>query len=372
MLGFYRRVGAVLLCLSLFGVVVGAATVARAADPVLVGAGDIADCSTSGDAATANLLDSIDGTVITLGDNAYPNGSDADYANCYAPTWGRHKARTYPALGNHEYLTAGAAGYFNYFGPGRWASPGGYYSYDVGAWHIVVLNSNCSFVQCAAGSAQETWLRADLAAHPATCTLAYWHHPLLSNSGGATTSVRPFWQALYSAGADVVLNGHAHDYQRFAPQDPNGSPDPNGIREFVVGTGGESGTNQGVIKLTLHATSYDWQFVAVPGHPLTDAGTASCSAATPTATQTATSTATPTATPTATATTTPTNTPTDTPTATSTATPTATPTATSTATPTNTPTNTPISSPTVTPANLPVSTPATAPHTIHIPLVLSS
>jgi hypothetical protein len=220
--GFRRRLIATLLCLTLTSVAGGVATLALAADPVLVGAGDIASCDSDGDEATAALLDTIPGTVAAIGDTVYPNGTDAEYANCYDPTWGRHLARTRPATGNHEYHTSGAQGYFNYFGAAAGDPNEGYYSYDLGAWHIIVLNSNCSEVSCAAGSPQEQWLRGDLDAHPADCILAYWHHPLFNTSGGGTIAVRPFWQALYAARADVVLNGHIHNYARLEPLDPDG------------------------------------------------------------------------------------------------------------------------------------------------------
>jgi acid phosphatase type 7 len=263
---------------------------------VLVGAGDIADCSLSGDEATAKLLDGISGTVFTLGDDAYPNGSATDFANCYAPTWGRHKARTMPAPGNHEYQTAGAAGYFGYFGSAAGDPTTGYYSYNLGDWHIVVLNSNsdCTTISCSANSTQVQWLVADLAANPKTCTLAYWHHPRFnSGSGhGNDLNVAPFWNALYNAGADVILNGHEHVYERFAPQTPNAVASAIGIRQFTVGTGGASeyafkpapepnsearnDKTQGVLKLTLRATSYDWQFIPVAGATFTDSGSTSC------------------------------------------------------------------------------------------------
>jgi hypothetical protein len=266
---------------------------AEAADPVLVGAGDIAHCSTATDEATAKLLDGLSGTIFTLGDNAYYSGTAAEFANCYGPTWGRHKARTKPSVGNHEYLTSGASGYFGYFGAAAGGPSKGYYSYDRGSWHVIVLNSNCSNVGCAAGSPQEQWLRADLAAHPNSCTLAYWHAPLFSSGEhGNSTSVRPFWNALYQANADVVLSGHDHDYERFAPQRPDGTFDSaRGIREFVVGTGGTSlrpfgtikpnsqsrnSTAHGVLKLTLHAGSYEWKFVPVAGKTFADSGTQSC------------------------------------------------------------------------------------------------
>ena len=276
-----------------------APTVAVAAgDPVVLAAGDIASCSLSGDEATALLLDANPGaTVLTLGDNAYPNGAPTDYSGCYDPTWGRAYSRTKPSAGNHEYLTAGATGYFG----GVAGDPAkGYYSYDLGAWHVVVVNSNCSILGggsasagCGAGSLQETWLRADLAAHPAACTLAYWHHPRFSSgvTHGDNSAVLPIWQALEDFDADVVLNGHEHNYERFAPQTATGAADPNGIVEFVVGTGGASryafgapkpnsvvrnSDTFGVLQLTLRATSYDWQFVHVAGATFTDSGSANC------------------------------------------------------------------------------------------------
>jgi acid phosphatase type 7 len=266
---------------------------AQAASVVMVGAGDIAHCSTTTDEATAKLLDGISGTVFTLGDNAYNSGTSAEFANCYNPTWGRHKARTKPSVGNHEYLTSGASGYFGYFGAAAGDPKKGYYSYDRGDWHVIVLNSNCSQVPCAAGSAQDTWLRADLANHPNKCTLAYFHAPLYSSGQhGNSTSVRPFWEALYKANADVVLSGHEHDYERFAPQNPYGAFDSaRGIREFVVGTGGtylrpfgtikpnsvsRNATTHGVLKLTLNSSGYAWKFVPVAGKTFTDSGTASC------------------------------------------------------------------------------------------------
>jgi len=265
------------------------------ADPVLVGAGDIASCAQTGDLATAALLGRIRGTVFTLGDNAYMTGSPADYAACYGPTWGRFKSRTHPAAGNHEYYASPvAAGYFGYFGSRAGPRGKGYYSYDLGAWHVVVLNSDCGAVGgCGAGSPEERWLRADLAAHPVACTLAYWHVPRFSSGAlyGNDAGYQPFWQALYDAGADVVLSGHEHVYERFAPQTPAGKPDPAfGIRQFTVGTGGEdhygfgtplptsqvrNATSFGVLQLTLHAGSYSWRFVPAGG-TFTDQGTASC------------------------------------------------------------------------------------------------
>jgi len=285
------------------GGVTGTAAITVAAEPppppagvVLVGAGDIASCSSTGDEATAALLDNIAGTVFNLGDNVYDNGTLTEYTNCYDGSWGRHKARTRPTPGNHEYNTANAAGYYSYFGAPAGDPAQGYYSYDAGDWHIVALNSNssCSTVSCAAGSAQETWLRADLAANTKSCTLAYWHHPRFNSgaSHGNTTAVTPLWNALYEFNADVILNGHEHVYERFAPQTPTGAADAvRGIRQFTVGTGGRShygfgtiqpnsevrdGNTYGVLKLTLGASGYAWQFVPVAGATFTDAGTGTC------------------------------------------------------------------------------------------------
>jgi len=260
-------------------------------DPVLVGAGDIASCKSNGDEATAALLDNIPGTVFTTGDNVYTDGLAYEFANCYEPTWGRHKARTYPSAGNHDYHVEGAAAYFDYFGPNAGDPDEGYYSYDLGAWHIIVLNS---ILPVEAGSAQEQWLRADLSAHPTACTLAYWHYPRFSSGvqHGSNADMQPLWQALYDYGADVVLAGHEHNYERFAPQTPQGIADPlRGIRQFVVGMGGSThyrfgfpiansevrnSDTYGVLKLTLHPESYSWEFIPVAGKTFTDSGTAPC------------------------------------------------------------------------------------------------
>ena len=269
-----------------------------AGSEILVGAGDIAVCNSSSDDATAALLDGIPGTVFTLGDNAYSSGTTTEYgsANCYNGSWGRHKARTRPSPGNHEYGTPNASGYFTYFGSAAGTQGQGYYSYNLGDWHIIVLNSNtnCGVISCAAGSEQEKWLRQDLAANTKSCTLAYWHHPRF-NSGsehGNSVAVAPFWDALYEFNAEIVLNGHEHVYERFAPQTPNAVADNDrGIREFVVGTGGAShypfgttkansvvrnNTANGVLKLTLRSGSYDWAFVAAGGATFTDSGSGTC------------------------------------------------------------------------------------------------
>jgi hypothetical protein len=278
-----------------------------AADPVLAAAGDIACGSGTTDGvcqaqSTANLLATINPTaVVTLGDDQYESGSLSDFNSYYGPTWGQWKAITRPSAGNHEYYTSAATGYFDYF-DGQGNATGlagdrgkGYYSWDLGSWHLVALNSNCASIGgCAAGSPQEQWLRADLAAHPASCTLAYMHHPRWSSDSvvGSTTEVGPLVQALYDNHADVMLAGHAHTYERFAPQSPSGAYDPNGgLAEIIAGTGGKSefafnstflansmvrADTLGVLKLALHASSYDWQFMPASGQTFSDAGTAMC------------------------------------------------------------------------------------------------
>ena len=264
-------------------------------DPVLVGAGDIASCGLDGDEATARLLDTIPGTVFTAGDNAYDNGSAQDFAECYSPSWGRHRDRTRPAAGNHDWLTDNARGYRDYFGPNGLNSDGDtWYSYDLGAWHVVVLDSSCSNVGgCTRDSDQGRWLEADLAASDALCTLAIWHHPRFSSGDehGNDPAVDPFWRSLYEAGADVIVSGHDHDYERFAPQDPNGVEDrERGIRQFVAGTGGAAirgfdapqpnselrvAVSPGVLKLTLHERAYDWAWLPTAS-TVSDLGFAAC------------------------------------------------------------------------------------------------
>ena len=260
-----------------------ATSVAAASGPVtLVGAGNIAKCGATGDDATAVLLDGIPGTVFAAGDAAYDNGTLTQYNSCYNLSWGRHKARTQPTPGERDYKTANAAGYFGYYGAAAGDPKQGYYSYDLGAWHIVVLNSGSpQLVPTTATSPQVQWLRADLAAHPARCTLAYWHNPLFDSKDAPNTAVRPLWDVLYGAGVDVVVNAHYAFYERFAPQTPAGVADPaQGIREFIVGTGGaevmsfgtiransqvRSSGSFGVLKLTLDDARYSWQFVPVAG-----------------------------------------------------------------------------------------------------------
>jgi chitodextrinase len=276
-------------------------------DPVIAAAGDIAcdplDSQFNGgngtsDAcrqlATSNILFASDlAAVLPLGDNQYENGTASKFTQSYDASWGRVFSLTKPVPGNHEYQTQGAAGYYAYFGSRAGDPTKGYYSYDIGAWHIIALNSECAYIGgCGSGSAEETWLRNDLASHTNACTLAYWHRPRSSSGfNGGDSAFAAWWTDLYNAHAEVVLNGHDHDYERFAPQDPSRNPDPNGIREFVVGTGGEDhlpfespapnsevfrSDTFGVLKLTLHSSSYDWQFVPEAGRTFTDSGTTTC------------------------------------------------------------------------------------------------
>jgi 3',5'-cyclic AMP phosphodiesterase CpdA len=255
---------------------------------VFVGAGDIALCERRAEAeATARLLDGIDGTVFALGDNAYQSGTDQEFRDCYDPTWGRHKNRTRPVPGNHEYETPGAAPYYSYFGLNAGPSGRGYYSFEIGNWHAIALNSN---IPAGADSPQGAWLRADLAANRTRCTIAYWHHPLFSSGKhGDQPRMREVWRLLHEAGADIVLSAHDHTYERFAPQDADGFPDAaHGIRQFVVGTGGAApyaftsvrSTSEvrmstlGVLKLTLRADDYDWSFIPVSGPG--DSGSGAC------------------------------------------------------------------------------------------------
>lgn len=269
-----------------------------------VGAGDIASSVTNAE-KTAKLLDAVAAAdpntiVFTLGDNAYPDGTTSNFSAFYDPTWGRHKPKTRPAPGNHDYHVANAADYLNYFCATSVACvfPGGtkqlYYSYDLGDWHIIALNSEA---ETSAGSAQLQWLQTDLASHPTFCVLAYWHKPLFSSGSthGGTSTVKPFWDTLYAAKADLVLAGHEHNYERFAKQSPTGVADPNGIREFVIGTGGagtssygfgtpkpnsevrnSSATAWGVVKFTLRDGSYDWSFLPVAGTAFSDSGSGTC------------------------------------------------------------------------------------------------
>jgi hypothetical protein len=286
-----------MLCLPSSGVVESSSA---AGDPVIVAAGDIAcdpDSSSfnggNGESSrcrqrfTAALLRGAT-AVLPLGDNQYENGDYAKYLKSYAGSWGAYKGITRPVPGNHEYLTSGAKGYFDYFGAVAAERGKGYYSFDLGAWHLVALNSE---IDAHAGSAQERWLRGDLAATKKSCLLAYWHKPRFSSGvHGNDADLDGFWRALYAAHADVVLTGHDHDYERFGLQNPDARADPNGIREFVVGTGGRSlrdfstpepnskvrnNSAFGVLRMTLHPGSYEWKFVPEKGS-FTDSGKTAC------------------------------------------------------------------------------------------------
>ena len=250
---------------------------------------DVASCTSSGDEATSAIVDTLPGLILMAGDIAYESGTAEQFSSCYQPSWGRHRERTRPAPGNHEYETEGAAPYYAYFGANAGPAGRGYYSFNHGAWHIVSLNSN---IDVSAGSPQETWLRQDLAANPAKCTLAFWHHPLFSSGfHGNTPEMAPLWRALQEAGAEIVISGHDHHYERFAPQSADGVATPRGIRQFVVGGGGASlfpalfftansearfDAGYGVLRLTLGETSYRWKFVPVTPGAFADSGTGNC------------------------------------------------------------------------------------------------
>jgi hypothetical protein len=243
---------------------------------------------------TSNILFGSDlAAVLPLGDDQYEDATQWKFMQSYDASWGRLMSLTRPIPGNHEYLTQNAAGYYGYFGSRAGDSTKGYYSYDIGAWHIIALNSECANIGgCGAGSPEEVWLRNDLATHTNFCTLAYWHRPRFSSGfNGGNVSFSTWWTDLYNAGADVVLNGHDHDYERFAPQNPSHVATSIGIREFVVGTGGaehtpftaSSANSQvfnantfGALKLTLHPTGYNWQFVPEAGRAFTDSGSGPC------------------------------------------------------------------------------------------------
>lgn len=286
-------------------------------DPVVIAAGDIAcdtgDPSFAGGLGTATACrqghtaalvnPATLAAVLPLGDEQYLCGALDMFNAAYGPAWGAFNSIVHPVPGNHEYGLSGidgvcapssAEGYFAYFGASAGDPSKGYYSYDLVGWHLVALNSNCTVVACSAGSAQETWLQADLATHAAVCTLAYFHHPLFSSGSGATPGVLPLWNDLYAAGADLVLNGHAHDYERFSPQTPAGVRDTAaGITELIVGTGGvnhgsfrptpatnsakRDNTTFGVMRLVLHDSGWSFTFLPDPGSgSFTDSGSARC------------------------------------------------------------------------------------------------
>jgi len=302
--GHRRLVSAVLVIAAAAGIGGVTATAATSADPVIYAAGDIA-CE-PGSATTSTqchekktsdiIVNGGASKALALGDLQYNSASLSNLRASYDKTWGRVKSITTPVIGNHE---STANGYFDYFygsgvNNGPFGQRGkGYYSYNLGTWHVIGLNSNCSRVPCSAGSAQEQWLRSDLAANRRACTLAFWHHPRFSSGhDGDGTFMQPIWKDLSDAKADVVLVGHSHNYERFAPMDASGKLNrTNGIREFVVGTGGafptgissakpnsevRQNTTFGVLKLTLHSTSYDWKFVPEAGKTFTDSGSNAC------------------------------------------------------------------------------------------------
>lgn len=260
--------------------------------PVLIGAGDIGDCGSNGAAMTGRLLDAMRGTIFALGDLAYPSGTADQFRDCYDPHWGRHKLRTRPSPGNHDYESPGAAPYFAYFGANAGAPALGYYAYRVGTWDVFSLNSH-SF-----GShrtTQVTWLSSQLARGATRCTVAYFHHPLFSSGPHGQNPpqivVHDFWRELYAGGVDLVISAHEHLYERFAPQDPNGRPDANyGIRQFIVGTGGGplsrpvrrvaqseiALSTYGVLRLNLDERSYRWDFVSADSGGVLDSGSGVC------------------------------------------------------------------------------------------------
>jgi hypothetical protein len=253
---------------------------------VLLAVGDIGTCDDTNDDSVAALAKQLPGAIALLGDDVYPDGGLADYEHCFDPAWGPLRARIHPAQGNHDFESSDASGYYDYFGAAAGTAHEGWYSYDVGSWHLIVLNSDCPSVGgCGDGSPQLAWLTADLQANPALCTLAYWHHPRYSSGEhGDDPRTEQLWQTLAAAGADVVLSGHDHDYERLAPVA--------GIRSFVVGTGGHSliaftrptipqtevraDDSYGLLALGLGAAGYSWQFVPIPGDVLSDRGTAAC------------------------------------------------------------------------------------------------
>jgi hypothetical protein len=240
------------------------------------------------------LLGSNGGTIATMGDNVYNDGTASQFRDCFDPTWGKYKSRIRPSAGNHDYHTSGASGYYGYFGSAAGDPKKGYYSYDLGSWHIVALNSNCGNIGgCSASSPQGQWLQSDLNAHSNSCTLAYWHHPLFSSGNhGSSSATRDLWNILYQEGAEIVLMGHDHHYERFAPQTATAGADSSfGIRGFIVGTGGRGLYNVGsaiknsevrynggwgILKLVLGSGSYSWQFLSVAGKTFTDSGSGKC------------------------------------------------------------------------------------------------
>lgn len=259
--------------------------------PVIVAAGDIAcgDQPCESQRRTTALIGWLrPRAVLTLGDNQYPDGALSDYRSSYHPTWGRFRGKTLPTPGNHEYHTSGARGYFDYFGSRARRGSGGWYSFDLGRWHLLSINTGGG----APSEHRLRWVRRNLARDGSRCELAYWHHPRFSSGRdhGSDSRMRELWEVLYRAGVDVVLNGHEHNYERFALLDPSGHPARRGIREFVVGTGGAKlyslgnpirGSQRriddryGVLSMSLRRSSYEWRFVAV-GRTTLDKGRQRC------------------------------------------------------------------------------------------------
>jgi hypothetical protein len=250
-----------------------------------VGAGDVSTCDNDNDEATAKLLDGLPGTVFALGDNVYLDGTYDEFTRCYHPTWGRHKNRTRPVPGNHEYFTPGAMGYFKYFN-----NIASYYAYNLGEWRIYALNSE---IDVSSTSAQVEWLKDDLVSNPRLCVLAYWHKPLWSSSyeDGSDSDYQALWKALHDAGAELVINGHIHNYERFEEMNASGKAKSPGLRQIIVGTGGvnhygfinpletsqvRNSSTYGVLKLTLHSESYSWEFIPVAEKTFADSGTTRC------------------------------------------------------------------------------------------------
>lgn len=324
--GTFKRLRIVCIAIVAGVVAMSGASAAVAVDPVIATAGDIACEPSNSHFGSGNgsisychqkwtsdlMVNKGLAAVLPLGDNQYICSGAVELAGSYHPTWGRLNAIVRPTPGNHEYYKSGGTGcdasgaagpYFQYFAgalstlPASASDPSkGYYSYDIGDWHLIALNTgeNCAFVACGAGSAQDVWLKADLAAHTNVCTLAYFHYPRFSSKTPLPAFTQRFWDDLYAGGADVILSGHVHNYERFAPQTPSATADPTyGIREFVVGSGGMSlenfsttiaansefrGKGFGVLNLTLRPTSYSWQFLpdGRNGNTLTDTGTTNC------------------------------------------------------------------------------------------------
>ena len=303
-----KQVTSLVAALVLAGAVASFAREAGAlTDPVLLGAGDIASGASAGDTATAKILRATPGTVVALGDNAYNSGSLTDYRNHYEPTWGTEKARTRPVPGNHVYVVGSSpqygAGYFDYFGAAAHKANAGSYSYDLGQWRVVALNTGQCYgtteadgtkPKCGPGDPMIRWLESVLTTNPKACTLVYAHHPRFSSGehGNATAVTKEIYRLLYKHGAEVYLSGHDHDYERFAPQNPSGArDDARGVRQFVVGTGGSNlyafGTVKansqyrnnatfGVLKLTLRSGVYDWKFLATTPGANADSGSGRC------------------------------------------------------------------------------------------------